>query len=444
MIVRNAKFEDMALAAEIMVTSFRAAFADFVSPETMEACTNPNNCRAMLESIYREGKMHFLMGGEQGFLCWQETEGGAEIVAIHSLPESWGTGLGHAMLTEALKEIGGRPVYLLAFKENTRARRFYEKHGFHWDGTERVSEFDSAVEVRYINHPKVHFRSYSHPYYQQVCDFLIALNHEKKHINWNWARWEWMYAHPYCDREKLHTIGLWLDGDCVVGTAIYDLFHGEAFCGVLDAYSELLPEILEYAWNNLKDENGLGIAVRDDDIPMQDLLRRLGYEQAEQTEPILCRDLREPLDYEFPSGFSIREISFPEDNLAYQTVIWKGFDHEGDQAELEKMLANKVLPPNRRPELCLAVVDQNGEFAAHCTCWHDARTDYAYVEPVCTIPTYRGRGLGKAVVLEALRRCKTLGAKQAFVISDQVFYKKLGFEKYAQYLFYKKGFKEKC
>ena len=150
MTIRNATFEDMALATDIMVTSFRTAFTSFVSPETMDACTNPENCRDMLENIYQEGKMYFLMGGEQGFLCWQETEDGAEIVAIHSLPESWGTGLGHAMLTQALEQIGVRPVHLWAFKENTRARRFYEKHGFRWDGLERISEFDSAPEVRYV------------------------------------------------------------------------------------------------------------------------------------------------------------------------------------------------------------------------------------------------------------------------------------------------------
>ena len=194
----------------------------------------------------------------------------------------------------------------------------------------------------------IQFKTYSHPYYQQVCDFLIALNREKKHINWNWARWEWMYAHPYCDRENLHTIGLWLDGETIMGAAIYDLFHGEAFCGALDRYEYLLPEILEYAYANLKDENGLGIAARDDDISMQEQLARMGYHKAEQTETILCRDLNKSLDYELPSGFAIREIRFPEDNLAYQTVVWKGFGHEGDQAELEKMLTNKILPPNRR------------------------------------------------------------------------------------------------
>lgn len=149
-IVRIAKLEDMALAAKIMAASIRAAFGAFVSQQTMDACTNPDNCRKMLESIYGEGNMHFLMGGDQGFLCWQETEEGAEIVAIHSLPESWGSGLGKEMLTQGLKQMGERKVSLWAFKENSRARRFYEKNGFYWDGTQRVSEFDGVLEVRYV------------------------------------------------------------------------------------------------------------------------------------------------------------------------------------------------------------------------------------------------------------------------------------------------------
>lgn len=278
---------------------------------------------------------------------------------------------------------------------------------------------------------------FTHRDYQAVCDFLITLNQQDQtHINWNWARWEWMYAHPYCDRSVLNTIGLWKDAGIVVGAAIYDLFHGEAFCATLDGYEELLPEILDYAHCSLQDENGLGIAVNDTDIRMQKLLTHLGYHKAEQTETILCRSLDQNLDYELSDGFTIREIHFPEDNLAYQTVIWKGFDHEGDSVELEKMLSNKVLPPHRVPNLSLAVVDGTGEFAAHCTCWYDERTDYAYVEPVCTIPKYRGMGLGKAVVMEALNRCSKLGAKEAFVISEQEFYKKLGFEFHSHYTFY--------
>ena len=148
--IQTAEFADMKQLGHIMSISFRAAFSDFINRETIATCAREDGCIALLEGLYREGRMHFLIGGNSGMLCWQETENGAEIVAIHSLPESWGTGLGRAMLTEALRQIGDRPVFLWAFRENKRARRFYEKQGFCWDGSQRVSKFDGAVEVRYI------------------------------------------------------------------------------------------------------------------------------------------------------------------------------------------------------------------------------------------------------------------------------------------------------
>ena len=277
---------------------------------------------------------------------------------------------------------------------------------------------------------------FTQPDYQAVCDFLVELNQDgTKHLNWNWARWEWMVQHPYCDRSLLPSIGLWKDGKKVVGAAIFDLFRGEAFCGALPEHQHLLPEIYAYAYENLRNENGLGIAVADNDTDTQTVLTSLGYHKADQTEALYALELEKPLHYTLPEGFTVREIHFPEDNLAYQTVIWKGFGHEGDGAELEKMLRNKVLPPSRRTELCLGVTDGR-EFAAHCTCWYDSRTDYAYIEPVCTIPKYQGLGLGRAVVSEALNRCAQLGAKKAMVLSDQQFYQKLGFAPLEHYRFY--------
>ena len=148
--VKNAKFTDMKRLGHIMSVSFRTAFADLVTPQTMDACAREENCIALLEGIFREGKVRFLMGESSGMLAWQQTEDGAEIIALHTLPESRGTGVGHALLTEALEQAGDQPVFLWAFKENTRARRFYEKHGFSWDGSQRVSEFDGAIEVRYV------------------------------------------------------------------------------------------------------------------------------------------------------------------------------------------------------------------------------------------------------------------------------------------------------
>ena len=148
--IRNAAFEDMKQLGHIMSVSFHTAFSQFVTQQTLDACAKEDSCIALLEGIFREGKVHFLLGDDCGMLAWQWVDNSAEIIAIHTLPESWGTGLGQALLTEAMNQIGQKPVFLWAFKENIRARRFYEKHGFRWDGAERVIEFDGALEVRYL------------------------------------------------------------------------------------------------------------------------------------------------------------------------------------------------------------------------------------------------------------------------------------------------------
>ena len=59
-----------------------------------------------------------------------------------------------------------------------------------------------------------------------------------------------------------------------------------------------------------------------------------------------------------------------------------------------------------------------------------------YVEPVCTVPAHRGRGLAKALLYEAMKRARALGAKKAYVISEMDFYGKLGFRKEYHYRFY--------
>lgn len=152
--IKNAEFKDIPQLSDIMVQSFRNAFGDFISRETMAQQTDDMHCRTMMETIYRDSSMHFLMADQGGMLIWMDDGPQAEIMALHILPECRGTGLGHALLTEAISQIGTRPVSLWTFKVNSRARRFYEKHGFRWAGTERISDFDSAPEVRYILNPQ--------------------------------------------------------------------------------------------------------------------------------------------------------------------------------------------------------------------------------------------------------------------------------------------------
>ena len=137
----------------IMAESFRSAFGGFISEETLDRCAVAENCAGLLASLPREMTTvtGWLDGKLMGLLVFsQHPEGRTEIEAIHSLPETWGTGLGAAMLEFALEACDGcRGAGLWAFEKNARARRFYEKHGFAFTGETRISEFDGAVEVRY-------------------------------------------------------------------------------------------------------------------------------------------------------------------------------------------------------------------------------------------------------------------------------------------------------
>lgn len=284
----------------------------------------------------------------------------------------------------------------------------------------------------------ISFRHFEAADYESVCAFLRELNRkDHAHINWNWARWEWMYFHTEFDRSLISAIGLWTQGERVVGAAIYDQYFGEAFCGALPEFEALTPEIVDYALTHMKDENGLGIAVNDLDEAMKAVLLSRGFHAAEQDETMLRISLEAPLSYALPRPYAIQEVRLPEDLYPCQLVLWKGFDHGDDMAEFEASRACEAPKrPHMNPHLTISAVDARGNFAALCGCWYDPTTDYAYVEPVCTIPECRGQGLGRAVVYEALNRCRALGAKAAYVLSDQKFYRQLGFDFHSHHTFY--------
>ena len=158
-------------------------------------------------------------------------------------------------------------------------------------------------------------------------------------------------------------------------------------------------EVLNYAYDHLKDDSGLGIAIR--------------------------------------------ELDPEKEAYNFNWLLWQGFDHGTDISEFEQeaeISAQKR--PHLNPKLSLAVVNEKGEDVAYSCLWFSEKTDYAYIEPVCTVPAYRGKGIGKAVLFEALNRAMDMGAKVAYVISEQEFYRKLGLQKDMVFTFYWKDERE--
>ena len=285
------------------------------------------------------------------------------------------------------------------------------------------------------------FRHFCDADYEAVCDFLIELNREdRSHINWNWARFEWMYEHPWFAKSTRDAIGLWIDGGRIVGAAIYDMYFGEAFCGVLPAYAALYPDVLKYAYGALKDDAGLAIAICDTNAEEIEAAKKAGFAPVAETETVMEIDLDAPLSAWLADGFRLYEPDPKEDFRAVQWALWQGFDHGEDRAQFEQ--EEKPLPQLRkhyRRDLNVCAVCPNGEYAAFAGLWFSEKTDYTYIEPVCTIPKHRRKGIAKALLYEAMNRARLLGAKKAYVISDMPFYETLGFRKAFHYTFYRKG-----
>ena len=287
----------------------------------------------------------------------------------------------------------------------------------------------------------IKFKNYTDDEYEALCDFLIALNkNDDSHINWNWARLEWMIEHPEFDKSLKNSIGLWTVNDKIVGAAIYDMYFGEGFCGVLPEYNDLYSSVVEYACKELKDDSGYGLAICDENTDEAEIVKSLGFTIVDQQETIMEKSLDDDLRAQLPSGIRFFCPDPVENAYELQWLFWQGFDHGEDKAEFER--EEEIVPRIRKhfnKGLGVAAVNENGEMVACCLLWYMAGTDYAYVEPVCTIPSYRGKGIAKAVIFEALGRAKKLGAKRAYVISDMEFYERLGFRKKHHYSFFWKN-----
>lgn len=144
---------------KVYCESWKAAYRDLLPQSYLDGLT-PENC--MPDAVSEED----IVWEEQGNICGichiqparsRDSEVWGELVSLYLLPEKWGCGCGSQLLQSALcklKKRGFENVCLWVLKDNGRARRFYEKHGFAVSGKERQIEAAgcSVCEVEYIYH----------------------------------------------------------------------------------------------------------------------------------------------------------------------------------------------------------------------------------------------------------------------------------------------------
>jgi len=295
------------------------------------------------------------------------------------------------------------------------------------------ADVDAAAEE---NEMSIVFRNYSpEPFftedYLKVRKFLMRINSHKLYTpRVLWGAWEWAVTHLARDQDHLDRIGLWEDDGQLVALAAYESSLGEGFLVVDEAHGHLKPEVIAYAGESLSDDGNLKILLPDGDYEFQRAAVSQGFQPTQYSDHVAALDIGALQLYGLPEGFSFVSMADDWGWQQYNRVMWRGFNHEGEADHDEKTIAGRkqmLSSPMIIPELVVAVRAPDGNYASHCGMWYHPGDNYCYVEPVVADPDYRKMGLGKAVVLEAIRRCGVLGARQAVVGSDQQFYYNIGF-----------------
>ena len=157
--IRDAVPGDERVLALIQTRSWEAAFRDILPADTLTRLTDSRKAEEMYARVLKNPEIRVALesvdGSPHGITAWgrNRSELGddtAELICIHSLPGGWRRGYGSAMLERALAEMtraGFNRVILWVFAENSRARRFYEKHGFSLTGKTQTAY--GAEEVMY-------------------------------------------------------------------------------------------------------------------------------------------------------------------------------------------------------------------------------------------------------------------------------------------------------
>ncbi len=163
----------------------------------------------------------------------------------------------------------------------------------------------------------------------------------------------------------------------------------------------------------------LWLDAREDQTERIALLERLGFVRDAWSMLHLSQSLARVLPPPaVPEGFSIRPLAGEAEVAAYVGLHWAAFGSNNMTVDWRRRILES---PQYVPALDLVAVDADGALAGFCICWLSQRANdhngsvAGQVEPIGVRPDLQQRGLGRALLLEGLRRLQAHGAMTAYV-----------------------------
>lgn len=174
--------------------------------------------------------------------------------------------------------------------------------------------------------------------------------------------------------------------------------------------------------------------VLNNDEVLDDYLRQRGFKQGQSLVHLEISLDGEVQAVQLPAGYKVRSCKGLPDVEIRARAQYGSF---GSTAPFDRYLErfdNFMRSPVYNSDFDIVVEDSDGQFGAFCIVWPDPLTRVGLFEPVGTHPDFQRRGLGKAVMLEGLRRLQGCGMRSAIVSTEEnnpaaiKLYESVGFE----------------
>lgn len=243
----------------------------------------------------------------------------------------------------------------------------------------------------------------------------------------------WLFYHD--PEEPLwEQIVLWDDGDgstlgwvlFTSGEGYFDLFVHPSLTGTpqaeqMHAWAE--EEIAE----KVKARGGKTIRamwIFETDAARRRLLEEHGFSLAGSESHLgqmlyFTRSLAESIARRaLPDGFVVRSTAGEREVEARAAAQYGAFQSKWQWDRYVTRFRRFMQSPVYDPDRDVAAVALDGRFAAFCIFWLDPVNKAGLFEPVGTHPDFQKKGLGRAVLLEGLRRMKTSGMEMAIVCAE--------------------------
>jgi mycothiol synthase len=286
------------------------------------------------------------------------------------------------------------------------------------------------------------FRRYANDYCA-IMDFLREV-YLQTHTQHCWLPQRWEFAEHVVNHMNLargdanwqRYIGIWEEHGRIVA-----LSHKEegnnAFLQIRPGYDLLTDEMLDSAEGMIAVQTAdrkkrLNVWSRESDTYRNERLVSRGYTRGDDGNYYNARPLRQAFAPRLPDGYCFTSALEETDALRRANAGHAGFHPEEEALKgVPEHFTTMEQAPLFRPELELMTQYQDGTLTSFCVVWYDEMTKTGMFEPVATHARHRRRGLGKAMLLEGLRRLQTMGAERAFVESygddRKAFYHAAGF-----------------